>query len=267
MPLGTASDDWRYDGAALQSRLWTPKQFSADKLSVWYDWSNIQSLTLDSSQGTSQINDLSGNANHATQINASQKPLVRLTGKVNVCPTRIAEQNGASTTMALATSLAYSAGNGISVAVAANYNGTNTTSFCGGGAGAFQLRWDNSTSGAVELVRRANASLLTGSNVAATGGMNVVGAEAATNLCAVWLNGTRTANATNPAFTANFLDIFASAGEYFTGSIGEILIFNSSILTTRERGLVDGYLAWKWGVREKMAVTHPFLTRPPLIGD
>lgn len=267
MPLGTASDDWRYDGAGLQGRLWTPKQFSADKLTVWYDWSNIQSLTLDGSQGTSQINDLSGNDNHATQINASQKPLVRPTGKVNICPTRIAEQNGAFCTMALTTALTYSGANGMSVAIAANYGGTNTTSFCGGGAGAYQLRWDNSTSGAVELVRRANASLLTSTNVATTSGMNVVGSDTATNLSSVWLNGTLTTSATNPAFTANFLDIFAAAGEYYVGGIGEILVFNGSVLTTRERNIVDGYLAWKWGVRGKMDVAHRFLTRPPLIGD
>lgn len=267
MPLGTASDDWRYDGARGQGRLWTPREISAAKLAVWYDWSNIQSLTLDSSQGTSQINDLSGNANHAIQGNSSQRPLIRPTGKVNVCPTRIAENNGAFSEMTLTNALTYTAGNGMSVAIAANYNGNDITSFCGGGAGAFQLRWTNSPSGAADLVRRANALLLTSTNVATSGGMNVVGADCATNLSSVWLNGTLTTSATNPALTTTFTHVFSSSGENYNGGIGEILIFNSSVLTTRERGIVDGYLAWKWGARHRMAASHRFLTRPPLIGD
>lgn len=265
MPLGASQIDWRHDGAALQSRLWTPKQFSADKLTVWYDFSDLSSLTLDSSQGISQINDLSGNANHGIQATSGNRPLIRPTGKVNVCPTRIAEHQGSFSNLALTNALDYSAA-AMSVAIAANYV-SDITSFCGGGAGAYQLRWSSVNSGGVELVRRANAILINSTNVAAAGGMNVVGSECATNLSAVWLNGTRTASATNPALTANFFQVFASSGENYIGGIGEILIFNSSILTTRERGLVDGYLAWKWGVRGKMAVTHPFLTRPPMIGD
>jgi hypothetical protein len=50
------------------------------------------------------------------------------------------------------------------------------------------------------------------------------------------------------------------------GPVGEIM-FGQSRWTVRDRTLVDGYLAWKWGHVSNLAASHPYKNRPPLIGD
>ncbi len=46
------------------------------------------------------------------------------------------------------------------------------------------------------------------------------------------------------------------------GSVSEGILFNT-ILTTAERQVVEGYLAWKWGVQGSLAATHPYKTVQP----
>jgi hypothetical protein len=58
----------------------------------------------------------------------------------------------------------------------------------------------------------------------------------------------------------------ASNNEYFDGQIGEILIFNK-VLALGERQEVEGYFAWKWDTRSTLVSTHPYINRPPVIGD
>ena len=51
-----------------------------------------------------------------------------------------------------------------------------------------------------------------------------------------------------------------------TGYIAEIVVL-ASIASTKVRQQIDGYLAWKWALREALITGSPFLNRPPLIGD
>ena len=51
-----------------------------------------------------------------------------------------------------------------------------------------------------------------------------------------------------------------------TGYIAEILVF-SGILNSLNRLKIQGYLAHKWGLRNALVAAHPFINRPPLIGD
>jgi hypothetical protein len=44
---------------------------------------------------------------------------------------------------------------------------------------------------------------------------------------------------------------------YFNGSISEIIVY-TSILTTNQRQLVEGYLALKWGLEDDLPNNHPF---------
>jgi hypothetical protein len=50
---------------------------------------------------------------------------------------------------------------------------------------------------------------------------------------------------------------------YLNGYISEIIIYNST-LPTFQRQVVEGYLAWKWGLNNNLPVTHPFYDTPPL---
>lgn len=46
-------------------------------------------------------------------------------------------------------------------------------------------------------------------------------------------------------------------GDYFAGTINEVIVY-SSVLTDSERKRVEGYLAWKWGLRDKLPDSHPY---------
>jgi hypothetical protein len=49
------------------------------------------------------------------------------------------------------------------------------------------------------------------------------------------------------------------------GYIAEIVVL-ASIASDKVRQAIEGYLAWKWGLRYALTAGHPFANRPPLIG-
>jgi len=53
-----------------------------------------------------------------------------------------------------------------------------------------------------------------------------------------------------------------SANRYYTGQIGEIIVYNTA-LSDINRLTVEGYLAWKWGLQGNLPATHPFKLFPP----
>jgi hypothetical protein len=59
---------------------------------------------------------------------------------------------------------------------------------------------------------------------------------------------------------------YTSADWSMDGEIGEIIVLPYAA-SERQRQQIDGYLAWKWGIRGTLAASHPFRNRPPLIGD
>jgi hypothetical protein len=46
------------------------------------------------------------------------------------------------------------------------------------------------------------------------------------------------------------------------GYIYELIVFKTTI-TTQTRQAVEGYLAWKWGIQDLLATTHPYYLAPP----
>lgn len=50
-----------------------------------------------------------------------------------------------------------------------------------------------------------------------------------------------------------------------TGDYSEIIIFNS-LLSTTDRQLVEGYLAWKWGLEGNLPAGHPYKNAAPTLG-
>jgi hypothetical protein len=51
---------------------------------------------------------------------------------------------------------------------------------------------------------------------------------------------------------------------FYTGYIGEVLIFNSA-LTSTQINQVQGYLGWKWKTNATMAITNPFFRIQPVM--
>ena len=53
------------------------------------------------------------------------------------------------------------------------------------------------------------------------------------------------------------------AGYFFTDTVYEIVCY-TRVLTTIERQQVEGYFAWKWGLKSQLGPGHPFFLIPPV---
>jgi hypothetical protein len=66
-------------------------------------------------------------------------------------------------------------------------------------------------------------------------------------------------------FAYRVYNIGNSLGEesavYWNGFIGEVIAFNGA-LSTRQRQQVEGYLAYKWGLRSVLPANHPYKNIP-----
>lgn len=83
----------------------------------------------------------------------------------------------------------------------------------------------------------------------------------------LFLNGSLTANASLTLPNTNFNGTTFRLGNSFTqgqlwpGFINETISYNRQ-LSTYEYQEVEGYLAWKWGIRNSLPTTHPFYRFP-----
>jgi hypothetical protein len=73
---------------------------------------------------------------------------------------------------------------------------------------------------------------------------------------AISLTGPTSVTAFTSGVTTN-LGREATTGIPFYGNIMEILIYNS-FLSTTDRQKVEGYLAWKWGIKANLPTSHPY---------
>ena len=53
------------------------------------------------------------------------------------------------------------------------------------------------------------------------------------------------------------------AGYYFTGNVYEIVCY-TRVLNDIERQQIEGYFAWKWGLKASITSSHPFFLIPPV---
>lgn len=263
MPRGTD----RYDEARHQGRLWTPALLrGVGKLAMWWDYSDLNTISASGADIT-QVRDKSGNGrNGAPQAVATREPDFLVNGWAG--PTRslpALSYDGSNDNMHVSSSIAYSAGNGMSVHAVINNTGSATNrTIMGGPVGAPELSL--TTTHQVSMVRSNQAVIASSSAVLPTG-RALAGWDAATNRSDLWVNGARETNATNPAFSANALDFGlngVTGTNQFVSLMGEILVCNF-LLSLREGYLVSGYYGWKWGV--VLSAVNPFKNRPPLIGD
>ena len=71
-----------------------------------------------------------------------------------------------------------------------------------------------------------------------------------------------TANRISPTLKIGSIQTLP-AGYYFTGNVYEIVCY-SRVLSTNERQQIEGYFAWKWGLKASLGLGHPFFLIPPL---
>ncbi len=86
-----------------------------------------------------------------------------------------------------------------------------------------------------------------------------------TSVLNMYLNSSNTLSNTSISFTPGSQGTTIGSyngGGYLNGTINEIVVYNS-VLTTSERQVVEGYLAWKWGIQASLQALHPYKNLKP----
>lgn len=268
MPRGTD----RYDEARLQGRLWTPASLAP---CVWFDAMDLSTFTLDGSGNVSQWSDKSGTGNNAAQATSGKRPTYVALGRNSRPSVRFLIANATR----------------LDLSVTGFPTGTTDHTLCAvyyapTGIGAYMqcFAWGDVgfPSGRVRSLLSTDTDVLNFNMFAIDHNTSVavgtdhvithtfVGSSGASSL---YIDGAAASTATlGAASTTTFGASIGGApsngsgfDDYLTGDVQEI------ILVPRLLGLSDvnsltGYAAWKWGYVSKLAASHPFKNRPPLIG-
>lgn len=255
-----------YETAQIQGRLWTPAVL---RPALWVDAADISTISV--ATGISEWRDKSGNNRHFSQTTTSLQPTLQpenLNGLATILfdGQKYVANSVASLSVTSETSITLLKRSASATTFSRFFTKANTandvtyvTILYGDGAATGQI---GSYIGGMRSVITVNADVWEIFSCTHTGAEltnrtpQVAGAAYAHTL------------STNYDRFAIAYDFFAlgNGGELNGGSVAETIYFTSA-LSSRDRNACEGYLAWKWGVVNRLPADHPFANRPPLIGD
>ena len=251
------------DEALFQRRLWSPLSL---RPAAWFDASEPSTLTV-ASGTVSQWSDKSGYGRHATGTNQpsylanalNNNPAVSV-GGFNVLKTPSFTIGTVSSVFVVMRKTSLYTFNesylwGSTLSTASNLHLTSCHN-------VYVLRSDSKAyvDGGTVLASSSNVYVLNAWNILQ---FTVNGASNSQ----IVQNGTivGTGNASGNSWT-NGLSIGAASGAgNAAADFSEFMLF-STALADCDRQRVEGYLAWKWGLRTKLPASHPFVNTPPILG-
>lgn len=280
MPRGTSI----YDGAQLANRLWSPIVL---RPTIWLDAADISTISMVGT-GVSQWRDKSGNNNNYAQSNSALRPTYEYTipdanARVPGVPQLgVRFQNNLGIQFLDNSSFVYTGNQMQMFSVHRNSSTSGATTF--GRVFSFSLNStandysDNNglimtygvTATSVSVFRASTAIANSSANVnnlwiIANGRRSAGTGRIATNGGAYVTGTTSTANQNIGYSRIGNDNSVADSG--MNGWICENLLYTTELSDAQCR-LVEGYLAWKWGIQStNLNSSHPYINRPPLIGD
>lgn len=264
MPRGIS----RYDEAALQGRLWTPKD-SGVSIALWLDASDLSTISYGTS-GVSEWRDKSGNNRHATQATDANRPTLSFIDLnnnstiyhdgINDVLTANYTYTGSDITVFIVSKALSGGGSNqrvlsFATPTVADWSSTNT--FFIGYQGGNNIRFYRALTVVV-------ASTIT---TRGTGNWALHAVTKTGGTATVATNGETPVSGTTSSAGFNFTRIQTGyvSGDY-QGNLAEAIVI-PSYLDQREQEKFIGYLAWKWGLVNILRAPHPYYSRPPTIGD
>jgi hypothetical protein len=288
MPRGTSP----LDEARLQGRLWSPALL---RTALWLDAADLS--TISTATGVSQLRDKSGNARNFSQGTGGTQPTLTPNG---LNGRNVLSCNGSqwlTSVSAAATWNFLHNSNGSSVFAvwkAGNSGDPNAiyglmgSNAAGSVNTGFYLLYDDRVSSsrndvALSQVSRGVVGQAALNNPTASG-VHPGGTPVLISHIGDPNNGTaanRSFLRVNRSLTQANVDVNAPVATDasfalqigacgnniapLVGYIAEIVVL-ASVASTTVRQQIEGYLAWKWGLRSALIAGHPFANRPPLIG-
>ena len=239
-----------------ESQAWTPASIAT---AAWYDAADATTITQ-SSGSVSQWNDKSGNGNHATQSNASNRPVTgsRAIGGKNA----LEFSNAGSQSMSMP-ALDIIGREAWAVFVLDSYATTASQLILGGG-GNVQVGVNSGTQN-LRLWCAANPYSADTKSTAtvAVSSPTLAGWLAHTDTKKFSINGTlQTTGDTYNSGSMSATNIGRGQYAIMDGAIGEIVV-TSGVLSTDDRQRLEGYLAHKWGLESSLPADHPYKGTAP----
>lgn len=259
-------------------QLWTPAQVTTQ---LWFDAADAATITI--ATGVSQWNDKSGNARNVTQSTAANQPAhgaVTLNGLPVLTYNFMSSLRKATATAGLVqnvgavsiysvrrfTDLASNASSPVVVAVSDNTATTGRAStYCsevddqermGGIRADGQSFQAPATSTAINNEWSMHAALFNYASAQASAFKNGSAALAPT----LFQDAGNTSN-TSPATIG--VGCWVDGSLSMKGEIAEIILTHA--IDTTERQLIEGYLAWKWGLQGSLPADHPYKSAAPTV--
>lgn len=248
--------------------LWTPARIST---SLWLDADDASTITLNDGN-VSQWNDKSGNGRNVVQAievnrpgynstTLNNKPAITFDGSLKF----LAMSVNTSNIIIINSYSAFTVGRASSAPTNVT-DGFSNSGFWGDGGGYIS----NYFRGTSNLIGAYNWD---GNNDVTTQsytfGTNVIsGVELSGGSIRLRQNGgtetsTASANTSDTSGVLRIGKVYRDQEPNFTGVISEV-IFCRGHLSTTNRQLVEGYLAWKWELATSLPNDHPYKNGPPL---
>ena len=289
MPRGTNLPD----EAQIQEALWTPALL---RPALWLDAADLS--TISTGTGVSELRDKSGNGRHVTQGTGGTQPTPTQGGlngrnvlsfngsQYLTSPAAASTWNFLHTTNGSSIFAVWKAGNSSDPNAIYGLLGTSAVATANHGLGLF---FDDRSSASrnekvVAQITRGTGGVTTAANLSADlahppntpvilSHIGDPGNATAANRSIIRVNNgaaiqlntdTNAASSSNASFA---LQIGACGNNVFplTGYIAEIVVL-ASVASAQVRQQIEGYLAWKWGLRTGLTAGHPFANCPPLNG-
>jgi hypothetical protein len=223
---------------------WNPTLLSGCQL--WLDAGDKTSVQV-TGTNINQWSDKSGNANHATAVNAPQyqNSSVLFNGSNTYFTTPYTAAPQVETIFIVLKSADFGAGQDV---ISGNQAGNREFYIAGNVARLATFGGGTTLFSNIALVND-NTFLIELTH-------NTTSAEA-------YIDASEGGSLTgNFSFSGGGTTKIGVAYTYYNGSISEIVIYNRQ-LNQEERQITEGYLAWKWGLQGKLPKSHPFAQIAP----
>ena len=232
-------------------------------LQLWFDGGDSTSIIMDEDFYISTWNDKSGLNNNTTAVTGSPT-YTEGTGVVFDGESYFALPNG---------SIPYG-NSSYSIYIVANWETANYYTVISGGNNALEhANIGIAEYGSGQIVTWWNNDDITTSSTITPGTKTLYDSLYQSNgRRNVFLYGTNVGS-NDPASpriqpnTSNYIGVLTNGSSWkMAGSIQEILVYNTNH-TQVQRQVVEGYLAWKWGVQTQLPSNHPFYNSPPAVNQ
>ena len=254
------------DSAYLQGRLWTPAVL---RPAAWYDAADLSTISM--ATGVSEWRDKSGNGRHATQSTSGAQPVIDGTA-FNGLNSIYANANNKNLLISVSPYASYpiSIISAIKLRLASGKGAfVKLGDGAGTGIGLGRGSSDMDSAGNNIIGLKENIAWVTTSTPIASSSVLVMvqpssgNTEIFQNGQSVVITGGASNVPSNPQ-TSAFLIGYSQTDRWFQDYVGEIILLTEQ-LSSYDRARYEGYLGWKWGI--PLTADHPFVNRPPLIGD